>query len=405
MKAFDYKAKNVNAEDVAGRIVASGKNEALMELRGRGMTVVAIEEAQREKRTVKRESWRRMTGVRSKHLVGFSKRMVTLLNAGVPLLRALNVLATQADDDYFAEVLSDIEDDVRSGKTLSEGMSGYPKVFSPFYVAMVKSGERTGALDGAMRTLAEYYERQQKLITKVRNAMAYPALVLAVGIMTLVFVFTNVMPRIMPILERLDTELPLSTRALMGISAFMRLNWPWILLAFAVAAALFARGMKSPAFRRQLSAFKLKMPLFGDVIYKAELARFTRALEIGLASGIPITRALDIALPILKEVDISERLSRCSSSLESGDTLEASFRACEVFDDFVLSIIHVGEESGNLTGTLSEVADEFEQQATSKVDVMVTMLEPVMILIIAIIIGFIVIAVLLPIFNLDFLQL
>lgn len=403
MKTFVYKAKTNEADDTQGRLMAQTRQEALSELTAKGLVVINIEElSEGGSKEVKRESWRKMFGVNLKELLNFTKRMVILLRSGIPLLRALDIMVSQTEDTYFRQVLEDLADQVKSGKALSESMAGYPKVFSSFYTAMVRSGEKTGVLDGTMLTLSDYYTRQRQLASKVRGALAYPGLVMGVGLLTLVFIFTNVMPKILPVLETLDTEFPLPTRVLIGMTEFLKDTWLWIFLGIFIVGAIFARALKNPLFREHLSAIKLKLPIFGEVILKAELARFTRALEISLRSGIPIVKAIGIAMPIIKEKAILNSMKDCATVLERGDTLEESLRLCGVFDDFVLNIVHVGEESGDLTGTLSEIADEFEEQAKTKVDVMVNLLEPLIILFVALVIGFIVMAVLLPIFNLDF---
>ena len=403
MKTFLYKAKNGPDEVIEGRMAAPNAESVVSRLARKGYVATYVEPELSAKKD-SRGRWSQIFGVRPSKLISFTRQMATLLRSGIPLLRGLIVLSEQTKDRYLSHVLNIIAEKVKNGQSLSSSLIAFPNVFSPFYVSMVKSGEDSGALDKSLARVSDYYQKQMRLNAKVRAALVYPVLVLGIGILTIFFVFTNVMPRIVPILLNLNTELPLPTKMLIGMSSFMKSNWMWLALAVVIFALIFHRAMKNKIFRRYLSKAKLKLPIFGNLIYKSELARFVRALEISLENGIPIINAISISVPILNEVSIKERLNTCVKSLEVGESMSKTFKDSAVFPPFVINLVSVGEESGNLSEVLSEVAGSFEEDCGDAVTIMVNLLEPVMVLGIGLVVGFIVSAVLLPIFQLNIMK-
>ncbi|MDD4957068.1 MAG: type II secretion system F family protein [Candidatus Omnitrophica bacterium] len=405
MKNFRYKAKKGPEDLIEGVMTAFNPDDVVKKLAEKGYMAVMVEEYMESDDRPRHVALRSMFGVSQKELLSFTRQLVTLVKSGVPMLRSLNILSAQSADRYFSQVIQDIGARIKNGDTLSESLEAFPKIFSRFYSAMVRSGEDSGSLDKALIRISEYYQRQGLIRSRVRSAMIYPLLILTVGILSIVFIFTHVMPRIIPILLNLNTELPLPTRALIFLSSFLKGNWGWMVLIVLMFLLIYSRSIKNKVFRRYISNIKLRIPVLGPLVYRSELARFTRALEVSLQNGIPIINAIEVSLPILNEEAIREKLTEHVKGLEVGEALSSTFAKSGVFPIFAVSLVNIGEESGNLVESLSDIAASFESDCTDAVDIMVNLLEPLMVLFIGLIVGFIVSAVLLPIFQLNVIQL
>jgi type II secretory pathway component PulF len=305
---------------------------------------------------------------------------------------------------YLGRVVEDMSERIKNGETLSSGMSVYPKVFSDFYRAMVSAGEESGTVDRSLERLSEYYQARARIMAKVRAAMAYPLFIAIVGILTVFFVFTNVMPRIIPVLLSLNTELPLPTRALIFMSEFFKEQWGTMALGLFIFALMFRKAMGNKKFKDHVSSCKLKLPVFGDLILKSELSKFTRTMEICMGSGIPAISATTISLSMIGEYHLRHKLEGSIKSIERGRSLTETFSETGIFPVFAINLINVGEESGNVTGSMKDISDAFETDCVDAVDVALGLLEPAMVLVVGLIVGFIVNAVLLPVFQMNFVQ-
>ncbi len=404
MKNYIYKAKSGPDQIIEGSISANSSQEIVDLLAKKGYVAISIEEEQ-EKDAVVRKSWKKLLGVNLKNLVIFSRQLSNLLKSGIPILKALRILAEQTNDKYFSTILLDIGEKVKKGHPFSVSLKSYPKVFSSFFIAMIKAGEDSGGVDQALLRISDYYYKQLELQSKIKSALAYPILILLVGIGSIIFIFTNVMPKIIPLFTNLNVELPLPTRILIMISDFLRSNLPWIALFMLLFLLIFKRAMSNDVFKSYISNLKLKIPIFGQLIFKSEFARFARALEMSLHSGIPIIKAIDISLPIVNEFVIKDNLTKSLQELEGGGTLSSALKKSKLFPPFIYNIISVGEESGKLYEALSNIAESFKTDCEDAVKTLTTLLEPAMVLIIGLVVGFIVSAVLLPIFQLNFMRL
>jgi type IV pilus assembly protein PilC len=406
MKKFLYRAKSGPEEVVEGVIAASTEEEAVAVLSRKGYVATSLKEFQRE------ESGRSSSGngsvsgriFRKKDLVSFTRQLAVLVRSGIPLIRGLDILASQMGGAYLGKVVGDISKRIKNGETLSSGMAAYPRVFSDFYRSMVASGEESGTIDKSLERLAVYYQKQARLMAKMRAAMAYPMFIAVVGLLTVFFVFTNVMPRIIPVLLSLNAELPVPTRMIIFISGFVKENWGWIALGAVLFILMFRKALANEAFRIHISKFKMKFPVFGDLILKSELSRFTRAMEICLGSGIPAIKATNIALSMVGERCLKNGLEGSIRSLERGRSLTETFSETGVFPVFAVNLINVGEESGDLSGSMGDIAEAFETDCADAIDVALGLIEPAMVLIVGLVVGFIVSAVLLPVFQMNFIQ-
>jgi type II secretory pathway component PulF len=405
MKKFFYKAKINAQENTEGVITASSSEEAYSLISRRGHIPVSIQE-------LKSGASSSRSGVKAKKrpplgwkkdLTSLTRQLSVLTRAGIPVVRGLDILSSQRKGSFFGVLLEDISERIRNGGTLSEGMGAHQEIFSNFYRAMVKAGEESGTLDKSLEMLSDYFKKQSRLMARVRSAMAYPAFIGVVGLATVVFIFSNVMPRIIPVLTSFDVPLPVPTKVIFFLSDFFREEWFWILLAVLIFSLMFKKALGNKVFVGHISAIRLRLPVFGDLILKAELSRFTRALEICLKSGIPAVNATAIALSLVNEPYIKERMSGLVKSIEKGRALSETFTESGIFPDFAINLINVGEESGDLAGSMADISDSFETDCSDAIEVSLGLLEPVMVLIVGLVVGFIVSAVLLPVFQMNFL--
>jgi general secretion pathway protein F len=314
----------------------------------------------------------------------------------------LNILSEQTNDLYFKSVIDRIAENIKMGYNFSSGLEEYGKIFSPFYRAMINAGERTGALDTALLRVSEYYKRKYELLAKVKTAIAYPILIMGVGIFTLFFIFTNVIPKILPLIQNLNTDLPLPTRILIGTSYFLKNNIHWFVFGILFFVLLGYRASGNNVLKYYFSRFKLKLPILGEIIFKSEVAQFASAAAMSIKSGIPVIQAVNISIPILKEYVIIKALNGSVAEIESGGTLGEAMKRGKIFPPIVYNLIKVGEESGDLENALNNIALSYEADCEEALKVFTNLLEPVMVMIIGIVVGFVVIAVLLPIFDMNF---
>jgi len=402
MKTFVYKAKKGPEDITEGRIYANSTQEVVEKLLRKGFVATYVKEVTYEEtKSVVPSGIKVFLGVSLKELIVFSKQLSSLLKAGVPILQSLNILSEQTSDLSFRKVIDDIAENIKHGNSLSSGLGNYPRIFSSFYRAMINAGENSGTLEVSLKRISDYYGKKYELISRVRAALAYPILIFIVGSLTLLFIFTNVIPKIIPMIVNLNIELPLPTKMLISISMFFKNNWYWVLLGVFLFALIFYRATKNKSVSYYLSKLKLNAPVFGDIIFKSEIAQFARAVSMALKSGISIIQAVNISLPILREHAIIEDIGKSLKELEAGGSLGETLRGSKTFPPFVYNLIIVGERSGDIEAALSNIAESYEGDCEEAVKTLTNLLEPVMVLLIGVVVGFIVMAVLLPILNLN----
>jgi type II secretory pathway component PulF len=280
-------------------------------------------------------------------------------------------------------------------------MAGYPKYFPPIMLAMVRTGEDSGTLDTALLRVAEYRQRQEEILARVRTAMAYPVLMALVGAGTIIFMFTFVIPKLSGLFNNLGSKLPLPTQILMSISHAMQNRVAWIIVGALVAGiALYLRARPNDA-RRLWSRFSLKAPALGDFVLKADMARFARTLELLLKAGIPILRAIEITTPVLSNDILRSEMKKMHEGITAGGTFGQSLAKSREYPLFMTNLVTVGEESGKLDEAMDEIARFYERETDEAIKVLTSLMEPIMILVMGAIVGFIVIAMMLPMFELS----
>ncbi len=401
MAYYRYRAKKGPSETVEGALEAQSKEEAIEKLSLLGYLPVHIEERQeagdssRTPRTFQFTS----QAVKLRDISIFSGQLSSLIRSGVTILKALGIIAEQTENRYFKYVLSGIADDIKVGRTFSESLCRYPNVFSSLYVAIIKAGEDTGTLHAALERITAHLRKQEGILSKVKTALVYPALMTIVGAGTVVFMLMFVIPRIKDIFTSMGQQLPMPTRVLIATSDVLRVSWFWLLIA-GIAVVLGAKKLLRTK-KEMVSAVALKIPLYGNFIRKAEIAQVARTMELSMKSGINILRAMELSIPILDNEVIRKELLAAYEEVKQGGSLGRNLKRTTIFPAFVTNFIIIGEESGKLQEVFGEIADYFEKDTDETLRLLTAQLEPLMILAIGAVLGYVVIAMLLPIFQIN----
>lgn len=401
MKQYRYKAKKGPTEIVEGTLTADTQDEAIDKVNGMGLVPVDIREDILAAEAAKEHRKRRWQRISATNILAFYRQMGKLVKSGVSLPQAVYLVSQGLENETFQSVLEKIHKDIRQGETFSAALGAYPKVFSPFDIGMIQTGEAAGRLDEVLKQIADYRETQRALMSKVRGAIAYPAFVMVMGIFTVGFMLSNVIPKFSRFFADLGQELPWITRALIAVSGWMEQYGLFLLLSFVGLVFFLLALLKNPAYRLGYDALLLKLPLAGKVLLKAEIARTARTLELLLKSGIPILKALRIAVPVTGNLRVRQDIEACRLLVEEGGTVSEGLRRSPLFPAFARHFVSIGEESGNLDESLREIAEWYEKDTEEAVKVMTSLLEPLMILVIGGILGVVIIAVLLPVFSMN----
>lgn len=402
MPLFIYKARSKPTEILEGRIEAESKESAISQLLEKGITPIKIELTSSSDLKDKSSEVRRFFGkVKTSEVDIFTRQLASLIRSNITLLKALHIIKEQTENPHFRELISQIATDVENGEMLSDVLAKYPKLFPSIYVNMVKAGEKGGILDEALERLVKFREKEEDVRAKIKSAFAYPIFLTIVGILTIFILFTFFMPRLINLFNQLGQILPLPTKILINISNFANHNWLWICIGFFVLVLLSKRKSTSKSEQFAKDWFKLHIPIIGGLIKKAEISKFGRALSILLRSGISIFEAIEITASLLKNEVLKTELNNMRKEIISGSSLSDSMKAASQFSPFVINIITVGEEGGRLEESLLEVANFYEKDVDRAIRLFTSLIEPIIIMIIGIIVGFIVFAMLLPIFSVD----
>lgn len=407
MPIYKYRAKKGPEDIVEGKIEALSEKSAVEKLSQAGFLPVRIELDIRAKETPQAAISKPQGAaaarkkLKSREITVFSRELASLLKSGVPILKALDIISGQSGQPRLKDILHSIRNDIKEGSAFSSCLLKYPATFNPVFIALIRSGEDGGSLPQALLRIAEYRARQEEMLSRLRMALAYPVFMAAVGIATVTFMLTYVMPRLTGLFVNTGQSLPLPTQILISVSSSLRQRGFWIVLGLLILVLIAKRQLKTPSGRLFLSSLKLRLPVFGKFILKSELARFSRTLELLIKNGITILKALDIAIPVLSNDIIKNQLKKSVKDLQAGGSLGRSLKDSKIFPHFMANLIAVGEESGRLSDSLQEIADSYERDTDEQMRVMSALLEPLMILIIGSIVGFIVVAMLLPIFEIN----
>ncbi|MBU1998943.1 MAG: type II secretion system F family protein [Candidatus Omnitrophica bacterium] len=402
MATYSYRAKKDPQNIIEGKVLAENEKEAIEKIIQSGYIPLQVEkEQEREQFKAVSAKVTAVGRIKSKEITIFSRQLASLIRSGVPFLSAISIISEQSLNPNMKKAISQIHSMVKDGASFSSTLENYPAAFSSLYISMVRTGENSGALPEVLLKIADYRSKQEEVITRFKMAMAYPILMVIVGIGTIIFMLTYVMPRLMGLYATFNQDLPIPTKILIAISNTLRTHGLWILIAISMLALILKRETKTPAGKLFLSAFKLRIPIFGSLLLKAELARFCRTLELLIKSGIPILKAINVAIPVLQNEVISRKLRQSYKELEQGGSLGSSLKNSKLIPLLMSNLIIVGEQSGKLHEALGEVAHTYEADTDEAISVMSSLLEPIMILFLGLIVGFLVVAMLLPVFEIN----
>lgn len=404
MSVFEYVALDEKGRERKGFVDAAGASVARQQLREEGIYPVSISPA-REKKIVSLSSVLEVGFLRkvsAKEASIFTRQLSTLISAGIPLVPSFSVLLAQTKNPALQKILAQIRADLNEGKSLTTGMENFPSVFTPLYINMVKAGEASGTINLVLERLADFSESQQALISKIRSALAYPLIMLLVGSLVIFLLMTFVVPKITGIFTDMKQTLPLITVILITVSNFLKSFWWLIFLLILVGIAAFKYlTAVTQTGHRFWDSFRLKAPVWGSVNLKIVIARFSRTLATLLQSGVPLLTAMEIVRNVVDNIVIGETIARAAKEVEEGQSLATPLAASGLFPPMVTEMIAVGEQTGSLEKMLNRIAVAYETEAQSDIMVMTSLLEPIMILVMGLVVGFIVVSILLPIFEMN----
>ncbi len=397
MAKFKYIAKDENATTVTGQVAAESKELVIKELRKRSLIIISVEEDRGfsfKDFSIGEEK------VKSEDLVIFTRQLSTMIDAGIPILQSLEALEEQVTQKYFKSVISAVREDVSVGNSLSASFSKHTKVFDSLFISMVKAGETGGALSALLDRIAGYMEKSLKLRNKVKSAMVYPAVVITMAILITVLLLVKVVPTFKGIYDSLGKELPGMTQVLIFISDNLKASFLWLVLAGIAGFVFFVNYKRTKAGSLQIDRLSLKLPVFGSLIRKVALSRFSRTLATLIQSGVPILTALDIVGKSSGNRVIELTVEDAAKHIQEGESISEPLIQSGVFPQMVTRMISVGEKTGKLDTMLTKIAEFYEDQVDTAVAGLTSMIEPLIIGFLGIVVGFIVIALFLPIISL-----
>jgi type IV pilus assembly protein PilC len=419
MANFQYSALDAKGEQTTGTVSATSEAEAIQQLRTKGLYPTQINEegkgkkgkaapAKAAKGKAKGKAVAKgHTGgrIKPKSLMIFTRQLATLIDSGLPLLRSLTVLEKQEPNPTLRATVSALAENVQGGSTFSESLAQHPKIFNKLYVNMVKAGELGGVLEIVLNRLAEYQEKAQKLKNKIVSAMVYPVIVMFIAVAILVFLMIFIVPKFKEMFSSTDSELPLISKIVFGMSEFFLArsffvpNVVFVFILFGIGVFLFNIWGRTTGGRKAIDTMKLKMPVLGDIQRKSAVSRFSRTLGTLVTSGVPILQALNITRDTAGNVVISHAIEKVHEAVKEGETIVTPLQASGVFPNMVISMVDVGEETGQLPEMLLKVADVYDDEVDNAVTALTSILEPIMIVILALIVGSVVFALFLPLIK------
>jgi type IV pilus assembly protein PilC len=423
MPKFNYVAMDSHGKETKGTLEVNSQNEAIGRVKEMGLfptKIVEVEKAKPEKKGAKpagkaaggkkkggsMEIKIKIPGlggrVKSKVLTTFTRQLATLVDAGLPLLRGLRVLEKQERNPTLKNIIAELALSIEGGSTFSEGLAQHPKVFNRLFVNMVKAGELGGVLEVVLARLSEFMEKAQKIKGKVIAAMFYPCAVLVVATAILMILMVVVVPKFKEVFAGMleGAQLPAFTRLVLGISEAIKDHILYVLAGTIVVWIGFMLFIRTKVGRRIFDKVKLKAPVFGPVVTKVAISRFTRTLGTLISSGVPILQALTIVRETSGNVIVGSAVQAIHDSVKEGETITAPLEASKVFPPMVVSMVDVGEQTGALPEMLLKIADNYDEEVDNAVAAMTSLLEPIMIVFLAVVVGSIVIAMFLPLIAL-----
>jgi len=390
MPNYLYTARTAQGEVRTATIDASSRDDAAAQLKRLRLTVVKLDEVTKRKTSGK---------VTMRDIVIFTRQFSTMINSGLPLVQALDILATQSENPVLQEVTRQVVFDVESGHTVADALAKHPNAFTDLYVNMVAAGEAGGILDTILLRLATFMEKNDALVRKVKGAMIYPAVILSVAFGAVVILLVVVIPTFQTMFESAGVALPLPTRIVIVMSEFLQRFW-WVVIAVVAAFVVsLQRYYKTPDGHLVIDRILINAPVLGDMLRKSAVSRFTRTLGTLISSGVSILDGLEITAKTAGNRVVSDAIMESRASIAGGDTIAAPLAKSQVFPPMVISMISVGEQTGGLDEMLGKIADFYDEEVDAAVSGLLSLLEPVMVVFLGVVVGGMVVAMYLPIFD------
>jgi type IV pilus assembly protein PilC len=411
MPTFTYEAMNSSGQEVKDVIDAGSHEEAIAKIRGKGFFPTKVREKAAKKKVgkkaaasveVKKKMPLSFGGVPRKQLVGFTRQLSTLQDAGLPILRSLQILEEQQKPGLLKAIIGGVADEVEGGGTLSDAMSKFPKAFDKLYVNMINAGELGGVLDLILNRLADFMEKAARLKKKVIGAMIYPAVVIGIAVAIVSMIMIFVIPKFEQIFLDFKTELPGITKVLLAVSRWFANDYGWAYVLFSpiIISVTLKLVRMSEGGKYATDLMLLKIPILGSIVSKSSIARFTRTLGTLISAGVPILDAINITKETSGNEVYARALMKVHDAIREGESMADPLRATKVCDAIVVNMIDVGEETGDLDKMLMKVADNYDNDVDVLVGSLISILEPVMVVVLGVLVGFIVIALFAPMISL-----
>ena len=391
MATFTYTARSFAGDMRTATLEAQSRDDVIAQLRKQRLNVVKIDETTPKKP--------KRGHIKMRDIVILTRQFSTMINAGLPLVQAMTILAEQSENKVLSEIMRKVVFDVESGNTVADALGKHPQAFSPLYVNMVAAGEAGGILDTILMRLATFMEKNDALIRKVKGAMIYPSVIMSVAGVAVTVLLIFVIPVFENLFSSAGLALPLPTRIVMGASRFLKNYWFVVLATIALATFMFRKYTATSDGRLKVDKLLLKVPVLGDVLRKSAVSRFTRTLGTLISSGVSILDGLEITAKTAGNRVVQDAIMESRSSIAGGDTIAAPLKKSGVFPPMVISMISVGEQTGGLDEMLSKIADFYDEQVDSAVSNLLSLLEPIMIVFLGIVVGGMVVSMYLPIFD------
>jgi type IV pilus assembly protein PilC len=390
MATFEYTARNAQGQETTGTMDAASRDEVVANLRKNRMVLVRLREAKRAKRGAR---------VPTRDVVVFTRQFATMINSGLPLVQALDILAQQTENKALSEVTKQVVYDVESGHTLADALSKHPRAFTALYVNMVAAGEAGGILDTILLRLAVFLEKNDAIVRKVKGAMIYPAVIFSVALIAVVVLLVFVIPTFQSMFASVNMELPLPTKVVIWMSQFVQGFWWAVILGLGATAFLINRYYQTEGGKLIIDKFLLSAPVLGDLLRKSAVSRFTRTLGTLISSGVAILDGLEITARTAGNRVIHDAVMASRGSIAGGETIAQPLAKSGVFPPMVTSMIAVGEATGGLDEMLTKIADFYDDEVDAAVGALLSLMEPIMIVVLGVIVGGMIVAMYLPIFG------
>jgi type IV pilus assembly protein PilC len=406
---YSYKARGQTGQILNGSIEAASKKEAAKELREKNLYAVSIQEIENKEKADKNSKFSLAVdiseinifggGYKISELANFAQRLSVLIGAGIPLVRSITIIKNQSNVKHEKEMLTKLLSKVEAGETLSSALQEHPKYFPKLFVHLIKAGETGGVLDDVLSELVEYYRKRDKINKEVKSALYYPIVIVIVAIAAVFILMGFVLPNILDMLVGFGGDIPLPTQILIFISNFISAYWWAIIIAAVGAGFLLNSYLKTPKGKLRKDKFMLKIPVVGDLIRKIVIARFASTLALLIKSGVNIINALPVIEEVVDNEVFADVLLETRLRVREGSTLSEPIKQSGEFPPMVVQMLKVGEESGNIEDMLNKISDYYDLEVENAIEGSISLIEPVMIIILAVIVGGIVASIILPLFS------